>query len=245
MYGLFNLKDKMRKYLAFDESELKNFIIIVLLLSFIVAFDDGKAEFSAAHWGINYILVMLLVLPAVFVHVVIQRIFALEYGYKPKLKLSWYMLVIGIILTVISAGKFWFFLVPGVFVMDVMEVHRLGYFRYGLSMRQFGWIAAMGCLANIFLAMIFKALLVFNPQSLMLQMGVSVNIAMAIMNILPIPPLNGSKLFFGSRLLYFFMLGIIVGMAVFLLVMDSILLSLLFSLILGVIAIFAANEYLE
>ena len=245
MYGYFNLKDKVQKYLAFDYDEIKNIFIIIAILSFIAGFDDGRDTFNAVLWGLNLFTTSIIITVSVLVHVITQRIFALKNGYLPRLELNWYMLIIGLILTMITFGKFWFFLIPGIFTMDISEVHRLGYFRYGLSMKQYGWISVTGCLANIFLAIIFKLLLGLNPGSAILMSGLRINIAMAIINMLPLPPLNGVKLFFGSRLFYFFLTGLVVGIGMFLLLLDNILISLILALILAILSFYFANEYLD
>jgi hypothetical protein len=52
---------------------------------------------------------------------------------------------------------------------------------------------------------------------------------------LPIPPFDGSKIFYGSRLLFFFILGCIIGAGIFIYLAKTILLVLLGSLMVGVI----------
>ena len=240
-----NFVHKCRKYLAFDTHELNVLLVTVLLLAFIVGFDDGTESFDAARWGFNYLMILLLITMSVIAHVMTQRIFALRNGYKPILRLNWYMLITGLVLAFISMGQFWFFLVPGIFVMEMLEAHRIGSFRYGFSMKQFGWIASTGCLANIFLAVFFKILLLAQPQSAFLKLGMYINIAMAISNLLPIPPLNGSKLFFGNRVFYTFIGGLIVGLSLFLVALDSIFLSILFALVIAIIAYYFGSEHLE
>lgn len=243
MYGYFNLKDKASRYLAFSRQELRTLFVLIFFLSFMVAFDDGEKVFSASHWGLNFIIVSIIIFIAVIAHVLTQRIFALKDGYLPKLEINWYWLGAGLILTIISAGKFWFLLIPGVFTMAVHEVHRIGYLNYGLSMKQSGWISVTGPIANIFTAIIFKLFLYLNPESTFLLLGMYVNCTMAIVNLLPIPPLAGSRLFFGSILTYFFIFAMVIGMTLFLVILDSILLSILFAIILGLIAIYFVNEY--
>lgn len=74
-----------------------------------------------------------------------------------------------------------------------------------LSNRKWGtiWVAAAGVLANLFIATIFGLLIRFTT-SLSLPPGfyfvttsiVIVNLALAIFNLVPIPPLDGSKILF-------------------------------------------------
>ena len=74
-----------------------------------------------------------------------------------------------------------------------------------LSDKKWGtfWVAAAGILANLFIAVIFGTILRFTSD-LSLPIGfyfivsiiVIINLALAIFNLLPIPPLDGSKILF-------------------------------------------------
>lgn len=67
------------------------------------------------------------------------------------------------------------------------------------------WVAAAGILANIAIAVFFSAVIrlagvvTFIPESIIPLAGVIVllNIVLAIFNLIPIPPLDGSKILFG------------------------------------------------
>lgn len=78
-----------------------------------------------------------------------------------------------------------------------------------LSDKKWGtiWVAAAGVLANFFIAIIFGLIIRFTPvifPNLVLSNGfyfitsaiVIVNLALAIFNLVPIPPLDGSKIVF-------------------------------------------------
>ena len=66
------------------------------------------------------------------------------------------------------------------------------------------WVSAAGILTNLFVAWLLATIVRFipNPTSEMmyilvaaLKFGVRINIVLAVFNLLPIPPLDGSKLF--------------------------------------------------
>lgn len=74
------------------------------------------------------------------------------------------------------------------------------------------WVAAAGPLANIFLAIVFalllKLLIIFSPSfaqspsaltflSNMFFVGIIANLGLAFINLIPIPPLDGSKIVIG------------------------------------------------
>ncbi|HII72260.1 TPA: hypothetical protein HA265_05900, partial [Candidatus Woesearchaeota archaeon] len=94
-------------------------------------------------------------------------------------------------------------------------VHRLGTYPHGPNFKHFGWIAMSGAVANMLFAIILKTIYFSAPDPWILK-AVNINIWLALFNMLPIPPYNGSKTFFGSRLIYVFVLGSMIGAAVLL-----------------------------
>jgi Zn-dependent protease len=80
--------------------------------------------------------------------------------------------------------------------------------------RDMVWVAMAGAAANLLLALIFSIFLrllissdffwdqpligaVLRPLVLMLRYGVMINVALALFNLLPIPPLDGGKIMIG------------------------------------------------
>jgi Zn-dependent protease len=78
--------------------------------------------------------------------------------------------------------------------------------------RDMMWVAIAGPITNLFLAAIFAVILklmmsqgaglsaaypgIYEPLFIMALYGVTINIALAIFNMLPVPPLDGSKVLF-------------------------------------------------
>ena len=72
-----------------------------------------------------------------------------------------------------------------------------------------------------------------------------VNLWLGAFTILPIPPLDGSHGFYGSRLAYLFSIGFIWGRAVLLYLPLHPLLSVIVGLVIGIITWFCYNWFKE
>ncbi|MDI6806831.1 MAG: M50 family metallopeptidase [Candidatus Aenigmarchaeota archaeon] len=162
----------------FYKNELKDIVIAVLALTFI---------FSLAIGGYNLSLVpifLFIVIVSFLFHELAHRLVATRFGYLAFFKLFPQGILFGILFAV-----FGFVLVaPG-----AVMIHPKGsiFFKSRQSMkREWGLIAAAGPLVNLFFAFIF---LFFGPIT---KLAALINAWLAFFNLLPIPPLDGSKVMF-------------------------------------------------
>ena len=222
----------IKKYFAFSEEEIKALALSILGLAFIISYNKWGGETFNFWIGLrNFFNAILLVTLSLLVHQSAQRVAGFSVGLKVEYKIWVYGLVIGLALCVVSLGKLWF-LAPGGIIMYHMAGHRIGSFRYGLNFWPMGLVALSGSLATLVLAMILKILLSIAPGNVLLQQALFFNLVFAVITMLPIPPLNGSHLFFASRLMYAFSIGMILGLAVALYFLG-VFLSILIGLIVG------------
>lgn len=234
--------DKINKYFAFSRSEIIGLVIVVLALSFMVGFNDGQPEFHFDFWIRNFIGCFFIILLSVLASESAKRLMALHMGYKVTFN-PWYMgLFIGLIVTLLSNG-YLYFLAYGGITLIMLKTHRLGKFRYGLSYSDLGVIALMSPLANIFLALFFK-LFMFLPNTFFVEKAIVINVALALFNMLPIPPLSGSNVMFSSMVLYVLSLGALVGMGV-MLIKTTITASLIGAVLMSIIFLVAYKFFVE
>ena len=208
-YGFYSLVDKLRVYGSPTRYEKRWLLISVFVMAFILGFDDGREVFEFSAWMGNFLLGLIAIIIAVFVHETVHRIFGLEQGYRTDFKPFFYGLIAGMVLTSMSYGKILFLAYSGV-RLHMMDKHRLGYFRHRTGYFQLGKIAALGPIANLFVATVFY----FVPGAFA-QKVVLVNALFAVTNMLPIPPLDGTYIVYATRRFYFMLLGFIFPLGLF------------------------------
>ena len=248
-----NLIDKLNRYFTFNPEEIKGILGSTLIIAFIISFKlwGPGNEFNFAYGLKNLFNSILIVLLSILVHISAQKIYGLHIGFKVEFRTFWPGLLIALVLCFVSRGAIWF-LVPGGIVLYHMAQHRLGFFRYGLNYWSLGMISAIGPLANVVLAALLAVIayggVIIPPMTpitttTLIGRVISLNLWLAIFTMLPIPPLDGSNMFFASRLLYAFAFGCIVGYALLVLLLGFY--SLVFVIVMGIIFWFLAYQVLE
>jgi len=162
-----------------------------------------------------------------------QRLWGLAIGYRLEFKMWTFGILVALVVAFISNGNLWF-IVPGGFMVHLLAGHRLGWFRYNINYFGLAMVALAGPLFTLMLIILLKILTAFSSNPL-IQKAIIFNVTYAITSLLPIPPLDGSKIYFGSRMLYAFMLPAIVIAAILLIVNIPIFFSLVLSLLVGII----------
>lgn len=200
-----NMSSLVQKYFSFSETELRAMGISVLVMAFIFSSAKGGPQdtFVVSYWVQHFLLAVFIAALALLVRQTIQRVVGLSIGFRVEYRLWLYGILIGLVIAVISKGAIWF-LAPGGILVYHMAGHRLGSFRYGLNYWPLGMTGLAGPLANITLALVFKILLIAAPGNTVLLDALKFNLFYAVFSMLPIPPLDGSHLFFASRLTYIF-----------------------------------------
>ncbi|MAH33365.1 hypothetical protein CL615_03155 [archaeon] len=214
MGEIVDLLDKLKRYFKFTPLELRGLSIAILVMAFIISFREwgSGSNFNFTIGLFNFFNAVLIVALSVLVHISIQRIWALATGYRLEWRMWGFGLVFGVIIAFLTNGLFWLIL-PGGIMVHHLAGHRLGWVRYGINYWALGLIALGGPLASISLAILFKAVsgVVFNA---LIQKVIIFNIAYAVFSLIPIPPLDGSRTLYGSRMLYAFSTAGIVAAAI-------------------------------
>ena len=233
MGEIVDLIDKIKRYFKFSPSEIRGLILAIFVTAFIISFREwGRGdEINFAFGGLNFFNAILIVTLSFLVHISIQRIFGLITGLRVEWKMWGFGLLLGLIFAFLSNGNIWLILAGGIIVHHTGG-HRLGWFRYDINWWALAMITVVGPVASMALAVVFKALGVAISTAL-IQKAIVFNIAYALYSILPIPPLDGSRVVYGSRMLYVFTAAGLVATAILLSLNISVWLAVISSFLVG------------
>ncbi|MBW3019260.1 hypothetical protein KY329_03690 [Candidatus Woesearchaeota archaeon] len=229
-----NYVDKLKRYFWFSNAELRSFVITVFVLGFVVSFDEWGGEvFDFAFGFANFLKAIAFVALALFIHHAGQRLWGLYKGFRVEQKLWWYGLLISVLGVIISNGLF-VFLGASSTLIHHMPKHRFGRFRYGPNLHEYAGICLAGPLANVFLAsfLVILSWIHLFPVTLADSLF-TFNLIFAAWNLLPIPPLDGSRVMYYSRLVYIFFTAAIGSYAIMAYMFDFY--SYIYAVIIGII----------
>ena len=241
---LVDMYDKIKKYYKFTPSELRGFIIVVLVIAFVISFRDwGREQVDIASGLFNLMNAILIVGFTMLARDFAHKVGGLTVGFRLEYKMWTWGLLLAVVLAFVSNGRLWF-LMPGGLIAHHLAGHRLGWFRYGLNYFALAMAALWGPLMNIVLIMIFRVVNSFlhNP---LIEKLILLNVAFAIWSMIPIPPMDGSKIFYGSRLSFAFSFCGIVSAALLLYFIENVWIALLVALLIGLICWILYYNFIE
>lgn len=187
--------------LVFTVVEVKEIILsaVVLSVAFAVAYSGGILELLRTNFA-NIPILVLFAFIAVGIgflaHELIgHKLIAQRLGMHAEYR----MWRFGLVIALLSSLAGFVFAAPGaVYVSPRID---LWGHAGSVSARRMGIVSLSGPIVNIVLTAIFFALNLFYPSDLF-SLAVFVNIWLAIFNLLPVPPLDGSKVFAWNKLIW-------------------------------------------
>ena len=234
--------------MLFTKKETKELTIAILILGLIFSFNEWGIEKFDFMIGIKnllraIILSAIILLPQVYIEKIIGERWGVTVFYSLwKIKSPKYMLTIyknkiyigiiaPLIVSIISKGSLALPIVGG-FSTEEDQLKRTGRRFSRLTEFEEAKIAFAGVIISLIFVILFKILLLTHLP--FFEKGMYIAATMAIVNILPIPPLNGSKIFFGNRIFYVLSLTFIVASVIFL-YLFPIILSIILAAVLTII----------
>ena len=172
--------------MTFSRTEVRDLSIAWLVLGFCFSF---RYLFTSPQHFATFLAVALIGIGTGFIfHELSHKLAAQMFGYLAEFKLWKMGLAIALASAIISLGQLLFFAPGAVYISS-----------YARS-REEGLIAAAGPLANIILAAVFHFLSYAGGfLGLIGEWGLIINLWLAAFNLLPVPPLDGRKVFSWNR----------------------------------------------
>ena len=221
--------------LAMTMRELRDILISVIVLGFIFSFRNWESIDAGVS---NLISATLLVGIAYAVHELGHKISAEAYNCSAEFVLWPKALLLSLAVTVLTKGRL-ILAVPGYIAISTAYFTRIGFKYINVSNEEYGKIASAGPILNLFSAFVFKALEgVLSPS--LTASAISINTLIAVFNLLPLPPLDGSRVLAWRRIVWMVLMAASILLAV-LLPLMSIFFSLVFIIPL-VIVIFILGQ---
>lgn len=239
-----NFVDKVRRFCPPTRDEIVGFAVSVFVLGFVLSFNWwGEAAFDPVVGVWNLFGGVLLAAVALFVHHIVQRVMGVQFGFRVEQSVWWYGLLGSLILVFVSNGAIQLFAVTGTFIHP-LERHRIGKFRHKPNLREYAKICMAGPLGNILLGGLAITLSWMHllPEAFA-QSVFSFNLAFAAWNLLPFPPLDGSRIMFQSRLVYSFLFGTIASYAFMVYVLN--VYSYIFAILIGIVTMLVVMNTVE
>jgi hypothetical protein len=238
------LQARVKEFYKFEKQEWVGLLIAIIVTAFIFSFRDWGDEFFDLVVGLTNLFLMLIITALTFTfRISCQKIYALGQGYKVRFKVWNLGLIIALVITFLSFGTLPLVLV-GSAVAALMIKQRLGEFRYGFSYLDNAIISFWGILGNLILATLFAVGGFFFPYNYFFSKGLILNLVMAFCSLIPAPQLDGLNIFFGSRNLYYFAIGLVLVIGVILLTGTKIglILTILIGAVTGIYYILKGSE---
>ncbi len=165
--------------IAFTKDELKDLALSTLALGFI---------FSLSSFSLPYFIILTIVLALSFIpHELAHKMVAMRYGHYARYVMWKEGLFFALLLAIITGGNF-IFAAPGAVMISKL--------RFGTS-RENAMISVAGPTTNLLVALTSYLIYQIHPLSL-LYILMRINAFLAFFNLLPIPPLDGSKIIWYS-----------------------------------------------
>lgn len=235
MAELTDLKGKIRKYYKFSPYEVRGLTIAILVIGFIISFKEwGAGRFDVSAGLFNLFNAVLIAALSILVHDAGQRIWGLAIGFRIEFRMWTFGLIFAVAVAFVSNGSLWI-IVPGGFMLHHLAGHRLGFFRYGVNYFGQAMVALAGPLFTLMLIITLKSLGAFFPDNILIEKAIMFNVIYMITCMLPVPPLDGSKIFFGSRMLYAFVLPTMMIAAIMMISKIPVFFALILSVLAGVV----------
>ncbi len=198
--------DYGRRTSTFAPGEVGQILVAWIVLSLAISVSYLGGLFEGAGDAAGIAAAFIGTATAFILHEMGHKFVAMRFGYVAHFQVWAWGLALTLITAVVSQGAFMFGAPGAVYIAPAVAG---GYYAYGRRSdvlrsqdRENMLISAAGPGTNLAFAILFLALLIFGPATGFVQTvasyGFSLNVGLGAFNMLPIPPMDGYKIFRGS-----------------------------------------------
>jgi len=229
--------ERVKAHYRYDREEIKHFIILSLLLGFFFSFNEwGEETFDLMTGLVNLGIGILIAAVGIFVHDAGHRLTALHTKHKFTSQIWWSGIGITGLICLASRGMFNLFFAES-FEVEVLKRERVGTFFYRTKLSEIRDIAIMGAGFNLLFATLVKFIGGLGGiTGGIVHKIILFNVIYGLVQLLPFPPLDGSKIIFERRWIYAIVIITAAVYGYLLLTAVPIWVSLILTLLLGVLA---------
>lgn len=189
----------------FTRPEIRHILISIFVL--VVALSGiGPYWLGVEEIGIRIAAISLPLVAGFFLHEFAHKSIAMRFGYWAVYRMWTFGLLFALVIGLASSGRF-LFAAPGAVVILTPYASR----------RESGLISVAGPLTNLAVGGCFLplAFLGENLLGLIGSMGAWINFWLAFFNLLPMPPLDGSKIFYWNARVWIAAEALSIGLMAF------------------------------
>jgi Zn-dependent protease len=208
------------KNLQFNPQEIRDIFVSIIALGFIFSLGSAgqlarSAGITENSWIVGALMMTFILGISFLPHELAHKFVAIKYNCYARYEMWKTGLLIALGLAIITGGNF-VFAAPGAVVIYTQYFSRRGIEQVNLSSKQNAYISAAGPLTNIAIALLAFGVAMTVPLSLFMQVMVGqivfINAFLAMFNLLPIPPLDGSKIIWWNIAAWVLLMAASVGL---------------------------------
>lgn len=191
---------------AFVPGEVGQILVAWIVLSLAISVSDLGGLFEGTGDAAGIAAAFIATATAFILHEMGHKFVAMRFGYVAHFRVWAWGLALTLITAVVSQGSFMFGAPGAVYIAPAVAGGYYAYGRHSEGLRSQEHdsvlISAAGPGTNLAFGILFLSLLIFGPATGFVQTvasyGFSLNVGLGAFNMLPIPPMDGYKIFRGS-----------------------------------------------
>ncbi len=191
-------RPRASKILGLESDEMTDLIIATIVTTLIFAYNWQTPLATIEALPLSF----LAVATAYILHELAHRFTARKLNCLAVYKLWLPGVIFGLLMMLVGIK----FILVGAVVISTYRFGRWGMKSKHPSMREIGLISVSGPVANLALAALFKAISEFALSSPTLGYLALINAWFAFFNLVPVKPLDGSKVFFWNPVIWLFLI---------------------------------------